>query len=329
MNATRQYPDFTREFHAAAWLYLREEMAAESVPPPFINAWVRQSLQLHYGESVPEVDLNAALHVYCGRNTGASSAYVQLNPKDPAYTDPAAYNTAHGPFAADIIRHAVAFEYLVDGLADWSPESIWAPVSIDAFCALLITGREHNWKTEATDHGVTIAGEEYQVSHAAPADVATLIEALCEWGNTTVTDTLTLHQALMCAVIVHLRLLSICPFAGGNGIVARMVGSIPLLINGYPPLIYHTRHAEAYHELIAHHQLGIGRPTPRRGTARKGRGGEIAEHCDFAYTCLVESIVDPMANTWHAMRAELPPVHACVESLRARLPKPSGTSPKK
>ncbi len=63
------------------------------------------------------------------------------------------------------------------------------------------------------------------------------------------------------AIAAHERLVSIRPFADGNGRTARLLMNLVLLRGGYPPIVIGPDHRLAYINALENLQLG-GDPVP-------------------------------------------------------------------
>ena len=64
---------------------------------------------------------------------------------------------------------------------------------------------------------------------------------------------------------LHASFVRVHPFAGGNGLLARLLANIPVLEAGYPPIIVPRERRPEYIAALATWQTQAGKATPERG----------------------------------------------------------------
>ena len=91
------------------------------------------------------------------------------------------------------------------------------------------------------------------INYATPQDVPMLMDKWLEMLNRVKSD---LNAQEICKVYaeLHLSLVSIHPFADGNGRMARLLSNIPILRAGAPPITINKNHRREYIALLSSYQ---------------------------------------------------------------------------
>ena len=125
-------------------------------------------------------------------------------------------------------------------------------------CALPIS--VGGWKKEPNSTVGVVDGRQVIFDYAPPDDVPLLMadwfrlfDELCR--GVTPGDR---QKALFAYVCLHATFARIHPFFDGNGRLARLVGNIPVLKAGLPPIIIPSEERKAYIEALSayHHAAG-------------------------------------------------------------------------
>ena len=67
---------------------------------------------------------------------------------------------------------------------------------------------------------------------------------------------------------LHLGFAGIHPYADGNGRMARLLGNLPMLVNGQPPLLIQLENRKQYIELLGDYTLARGAVFPSESFLR-------------------------------------------------------------
>jgi Fic family protein len=112
------------------------------------------------------------------------------------------------------------------------------------------------WKREPNStNAVAPDGRQIIIEFPAPGAVPSLMEGWVKRFNAL--SPATADEAMEAYAISHLELVSIHPFYDGNGRVARLLGNVPVLRAGLPPLVVPVERRLDYLRGIAAYQLSI------------------------------------------------------------------------
>lgn len=112
------------------------------------------------------------------------------------------------------------------------------------------------WKREPNStNAVAPDGRQVIIEFPAPDAVPSLMEAWLERFNAS--SPLSADEAVEKYAVSHLELVSIHPFCDGNGRMARLLGNVPVLRTGLPPVMVPVERRLDYLRSIAAYQLSI------------------------------------------------------------------------
>ena len=112
------------------------------------------------------------------------------------------------------------------------------------------------WKREPNStNTVAPDGRQVIIEFPAPDAVPSLMRAWLERFNAW--SPVSADEAVEAYAVSHLELVSIHPFYDGNGRMARLLGNVPLLRAGSPPLVVPVERRLDYLRSIAAYQLSI------------------------------------------------------------------------
>lgn len=103
------------------------------------------------------------------------------------------------------------------------------------------------------------------LSYAKPLFVPKLMKELLTELNQHAQTQFTLEQAPYIYSKIHTGFAHIHPFWDGNGRLARLIANIPLLQNGFPPLVIDAKQRREYIQTLAHYQFMSGELTHQTG----------------------------------------------------------------
>ncbi len=115
------------------------------------------------------------------------------------------------------------------------------------------------WKVEA--NGTHIVGpdnRQHFIEYALPLFVPTLMAEVLDAVNVTPAESVTLNNAAEIYAKIHMGIAHIHPFYDGNGRIARLLGNIPLLKSGLPPLVIPQEQRRTYIQTLSTYQMHIG-----------------------------------------------------------------------
>jgi Fic family protein len=112
------------------------------------------------------------------------------------------------------------------------------------------------WKREPNStNAVAPDGRQIIIEFPAPDAVRSLMSAWLDRFNAW--SAATADEAVEAYAISHLEFVSIHPFYDGNGRIARLLGNVPMLRAGWPPLVVPLQRRLDYLRSIAAYQLSI------------------------------------------------------------------------
>ncbi len=111
-----------------------------------------------------------------------------------------------------------------------------------------------NWKQE--DNGRYIKTEEKLIymEYPKPEDIEHLMQLWLKDFNAQ-NDLINEQQAIHAYTKLHLAFTSIHPFFDGNGRMARLLANIPLLKNGFVPIVVNNQDRQNYLEVLSKYDL--------------------------------------------------------------------------
>ena len=111
------------------------------------------------------------------------------------------------------------------------------------------------YKVVANGRWVNINGKSEHFYYPLPEDTTYLMNLwLNEFGIISKEIT-SRDEAIRIYTDMHISFTGIHPFHDGNGRLARLISNLPLLKNGYLPIIIDTKHREEYIELLSTYNL--------------------------------------------------------------------------
>ena len=127
------------------------------------------------------------------------------------------------------------------------------------------------WKVEVNG---TMAkksnGEKFWHEYSSPAYIPTLMDAWIKTFTKTVSQTLTVSQAVAAYTKAHVGFVSIHPYTDGNGRMARLLANLPLLKSGLPPLVVSSKDRSEYMCLLGDYCSAHASPTTQYPGVREG-----------------------------------------------------------
>ncbi|WP_440904780.1 Fic family protein [Catenovulum sp. SX2] len=139
-----------------------------------------------------------------------------------------------------------------------------------------------DYKSDPNGTYQVIDGKHVYIEYSAPFDTQYLMTQLIEQLNQT--DDLSIEQATKQYAKIHAVFTQIHPFYDGNGRIARIVANIPLLKNGFPPILITNNKRQQYIDALAQFSLKVGRLNKGTGAFSKDES-VYAELEEFANTC--------------------------------------------
>jgi len=117
------------------------------------------------------------------------------------------------------------------------------------------------WKVESNGTRVVgINGKQFYLEYAHPSCVDTLMSKLIHYINEH-NKFESYYDAIEAYAKIHIAIVHIHPFFGGNGQVARLISNIPMLKAGLPPIIIPIDMQEEYELLISQYESKAGQLT--------------------------------------------------------------------
>jgi len=122
------------------------------------------------------------------------------------------------------------------------------------------------WKVEPNGT-YTIGANDAHVylEYAHPRDVPALMEEVLQRLNTAEAKQLTYEDAPRWYAAIHAAVAHIHPFWDGNGRIARLIGNLPLLQSGLPPVVIPKERRREYIQSLAEYELACGTLTRASG----------------------------------------------------------------
>jgi len=112
------------------------------------------------------------------------------------------------------------------------------------------------WKREPNStNAITPDGRQVVIEFPAPEAIPGLMQRwLARFNSLSAGST---DEAVLAYALSHLEFVSIHPFYDGNGRLARLLGNLPVLRAGFPPLVVPDERRMQYLRAIAAYQLSI------------------------------------------------------------------------
>ena len=111
------------------------------------------------------------------------------------------------------------------------------------------------YKLVANGRWINIEGKDQHFYYPLPEDTQYLMDLwFKEFGNISKSIT-SKEEAIKVYTDMHVSFAGIHPFYDGNGRLARLVANLPLLKNGYLPIIINSKHRAEYIELLSTYNL--------------------------------------------------------------------------
>lgn len=113
------------------------------------------------------------------------------------------------------------------------------------------------YKKEINGRNFAVDGRLKYFEYPHPDRVEPLMRSWFEILNGSLQKTINIKEALKCYAKVHIGFVTIHPFFDGNGRLARLIANIPLLKNGFLPLMVDATRRKEYLELLFAYQRAI------------------------------------------------------------------------
>ena len=192
----------------------------------------------------------------------------------------------------EIVGHARAIDLVYQGLAGPLTEqqvfdlhkAVQSEVVMDIYKPI------GAWKNEVNGtYAVTSDNRQVFIEYAAPAEVPYLMKEVIRAINKT--GGLSLDQVAQHYAKIHAGLVHIHPFWDGNGRIARLLANIPLLKNGWPPLVIPVEQRRPYIQLLADYELRVGQLTRHTGVWPDENALQpFAEFCERQYSVTMDLV---------------------------------------
>jgi len=139
------------------------------------------------------------------------------------------------------------------------------------------------WKREYNSANGVVDGRTVYMEYASPAATPALMARWLEGLNRRLNVTPDRVDALEAYVWCHVVFVRIHPFFDGNGRLARLLGNLPVMRAGWPPVMVSVDHRDAYIRHLFDYQWACGRleasgellpETPRLESLRAFFAGE-------------------------------------------------------
>jgi Fic family protein len=140
------------------------------------------------------------------------------------------------------------------------------------------------WKREPNgSYGIRPDGQRIFIEYAHPRDVPELMKEWLEALNTSAGQGL--ESLLEQYARLHVGFTAVHPFWDGNGRMARLLSNLPLLKEGFPPLVIQNQDRQDYIAALNAYSLETGQPTAGTGVWPGGTGSyrAFAEFCQAEY----------------------------------------------
>jgi len=111
------------------------------------------------------------------------------------------------------------------------------------------------YKVVANGRWINIDGKDQHFYYPLPEDTKHLMDLwFKEFGNIS-REITSKEEAIKVYTDMHVSFAGIHPFHDGNGRLARLISNLPLLKNGYLPIIIDSKHRAEYIELLSTYNL--------------------------------------------------------------------------
>jgi Fic family protein len=111
-----------------------------------------------------------------------------------------------------------------------------------------------NWKKEENGRYIKTEEKLIYMEYPKPEDIEHLMQLwLKEFNNQN--ELINEQQAIHTYTVLHLAFTSIHPFFDGNGRMARLLANIPLLKNGFLPIVVNNQDRQDYLEALSKYDL--------------------------------------------------------------------------
>jgi len=115
------------------------------------------------------------------------------------------------------------------------------------------------WKVEPNGtHMVTADGRQVFIEFAMPSSVPALMTEVIDFTNAVNVNDISAVTAQEYYSKIHMGIVHVHPFWDCNGRIARLLGNIPLLKAGLPPLTIPAEQRRNYIQLLSDYQVTIG-----------------------------------------------------------------------
>jgi Fic family protein len=111
-----------------------------------------------------------------------------------------------------------------------------------------------NWKKEENGRYVKTEEQLIYMEYPKPEDIEYLMQFWLKFFHTQ-NELINEQQAIDTYTRLHLAFTSIHPFFDGNGRMARLLANIPLLKNGFLPIVVNNKNREDYLEALSKYDL--------------------------------------------------------------------------
>lgn len=127
-----------------------------------------------------------------------------------------------------------------------------------------------NWKREYNGTTGVQEGRPVYMEYASPDDTPQLMTRWLREFNRKLASAGTPARAINVYAWIHMTFARIHPFFDGNGRLARLLGNLPLLKSGWPPLLIAPENRVQYLDCLWNYQTAVG--------VIKGRGSLLPPH---------------------------------------------------
>jgi Fic family protein len=136
------------------------------------------------------------------------------------------------------------------------------------------------WKTESNGtRALKSNGESFWHEYASPGNIPFLMEKWLPKFKVSASNIQDEVSAIKTYTLCHLGFVDIHPYADGNGRMARLLASVPLLKSGYPPVIIQKESRREYLGLLGNYSSV--NPSPTRENYELIDGAELDALIDF------------------------------------------------
>ncbi len=115
------------------------------------------------------------------------------------------------------------------------------------------------WKVEPNSTVIVSGNEQIIFEYASPKDVPKLMHHWFGFFQDVCREKgVSRKEALTAYVRLHVSFVRIHPFWDGNGRIARLIGNIPVISAGYPPIIIPKERRREYIEALSEYHVAAG-----------------------------------------------------------------------